>query len=152
MQTRLLVTISIAIVLVAAGCSTSSDEPTATSSDDPAAVLEDYQNTRNSGDVEGVLALYAQDAVVLDHPLDTDGTATGVEEIRELEKNVPGVQRDEDAIEFIDIEVSGNVATFNHKFFNSSGGCTGYTGNTVTVENGEITQYDWGQRFDEMCR
>jgi len=144
MQTRSLVTIAVAIVLVAAGCTTSSD--------DPAAILEDYQNTRNSGDVDGVLALYAEDAVVLDHPLDSDGTATGVNEIRELEKNVPSVQRSEDAIEFVDIEVSDNVVTFGHRFFNSSGDCSGYTGNTVTVEDGEITQYDWGLRSDEsMC-
>jgi len=144
MQTRSLVTIAVAIVLVAAGCTTSSD--------DPVAILEDYQNTRNSGDVDGVLALYAEDAVVLDHPLDSDGTATGVNEIRELEKNVPSVQRSEDAIEFVDIEVSDNVVTFGHRFFNSSAGCSGYTGNTVTVEDGEITQYDWGVRSDEsMC-
>ena len=47
-------------------------------------------------------------AVVTGHPLDADGTAQGVQEIRRLEQGVPSNQRSEDATEFVDIQVSGN--------------------------------------------
>jgi hypothetical protein len=50
-----------------------------------AAVLSDYESARNSGDVGAVMAFHAEDAVVESHPLDGDGIANGVGEIRSLE-------------------------------------------------------------------
>jgi hypothetical protein len=40
--------------------------------------------------------------------------------------------------------VSGNTATFNHKLFDADGGCFGGTGDHVTIEDDEITLYEWG--------
>jgi len=88
---------------------------------DPAAVLADYKDARNSGDVDAVIGFYAEDAVVKNHPRDGDAIADGVDEIRVLEGQVPGIQGSTGGIEFTDMVVSGNTVTFNHKFFNTSG-------------------------------
>lgn len=111
---------------------------------DPGKVLQDYQDARNSGDVDALMSLYAEDAVVTGHPLDNDGTAQGVEEIRRLEAGVPSNQRSEDATEFVDIQVSGSSVTFGHMFFNNISGCVAGGGHKVTVEDGKITHYAWG--------
>ena len=126
--------------LALTGCSS---EPEA---DGPAEVLAQYQDARNAGDVNALISLYAEDAVVTDHPLDTDSpaVATGVEEIRDLEITVPSLQRPEDATEYSDVEVSGDQATFIQRFINSAGECFSTAGNQITVEGGTITTYDWG--------
>ena len=90
------------------------------------------------------MALYADDAIVTGHPLDADGTAQGVEEIRRLEQGVPSIQRSEDATEFTDVGVSGNRVIFGQIFFNNISGCVAGEGHTLTVEGGKITLYAWG--------
>ncbi len=117
----------------------------------PTAVLTDYQDARNALDVDAVMALYADDAVLRDHPLDNDGIATGVAEIRVVEAKVPGSQGPTGRIEFIDTTVSGNTVTFNHRFMNNSGDCFGGAGDQVTVEDGRITLYDWGVDDPSQC-
>jgi ketosteroid isomerase-like protein len=118
---------------------------------DPAGVLADYQEARNSGDVDAVLAFYAEDAVVKDHPRDDDGIANGVDEIRSLEAPVPEIQGSAGGIEFTDMVVSGDTVTFNHKFFIADGACFGGLGGQITVEDGKITLYDWGPEDPSQC-
>lgn len=89
--------------------------------------------------------------MVKDHPRDTDGIANGVDEIRLLEAEVPGIQGSTGGIEFIDIVVSGNTVTFNHKFFSADGDCFGGLGGQVTVVDGKITLYDWGRQANSVC-
>ena len=116
----------------------------------PGEVPQDYQDARNSGDVDALISLYTEDAMVTGHPLDDDGIAQGVEEIRILEQEVPSIQRSEDATEFVDIQVSGSSVTFGQRFFPANGGCLGSSGHEVTVEDGKITYYSWGT-VDEPC-
>lgn len=120
---------------------------------DPAAVLANYENTRNSGDVDAVMAFYAEDAVVENHPLDSgDGVATGVVEIRALEAQVPGIQGSTGGIEFTEMVVSGNTVTFKETFFNAGGACFSGAGNEVTVEDDKITLFVWGEEADpSLC-
>jgi len=118
---------------------------------DPASVLADYEDARNSGDVDAAMAFYAENAIVKDHPLDGDGIANGVDEIRSLEAQVPGIQGSTGGIEFTDMVVSGNTVTFNHKFFNASGDCFGGLGGEVIAEDGKITLYDWGPQDPSQC-
>jgi len=118
---------------------------------DPAAVLADYEDARNAGDIDALMALYADDAVVTGHPLDSDGIANGVDEIRLVELQVPSFQRSEDATEFIDVEVSGNRVTFGMRFFPAGSSCLGSSGHQVTVEDGKITLYAWGPT-GESCK
>jgi hypothetical protein len=134
--------------LVVAACSDDDDNDQA----DPTAVLADYEDARNAGDVDAVMALYADDAVVTGHPLDAgDGAANGVDEIRALEDLVPDIQRAEDAAEFINIETSGNSVTFDMRFFPAGSSCTGSSDHEVTVTDGLITFYAWGT-VDEPCQ
>ncbi len=87
------------------------------------------------------------------------GVATGVDEIRALEKQIPAIQGSGDGIEYLDMVVSGSTATFNTKFFYGAdgiaaargAGCSGGVGHEATVENGKITLIDWGQRSDSEC-
>ncbi len=133
-------------VLVLAGCS-DDDSGDATDSD-PAAVLAAYKEARNAGDVDAVMAFYAEDAVVENHPGDDDGVATGVSEIRILEAQVPGIQGSTGGIEFTDLVVSGNTVTFKETFMHKDGDCFSSTGNEVTVEDDKITLYVWGDEGD----
>ena len=142
MRRSLLAVLSAALILAACG----SDDA------DPAAVIADYQEARNSGDVDAVMAFYAEDAVVESHPLDADEVATGVPEIRILEARVPGIQGSTGGIEFTDLVVSGNTVTFKETFFNEEGDCFSGAGNEVTVEDDKITLYIWGQEEDpSLC-
>ncbi len=118
---------------------------------DPAAVLADYQNARNSGDVDAVMAFYTEDAVVENHPRDSDGVANGVLEIRGFEAQVPGIQGSTGGIEYTDKVVSGNTVTFNRKFFNAEGDCFGGVGDVVTVEDDKIIRHVWGPEDPSQC-
>jgi ketosteroid isomerase-like protein len=126
---------------------------------DPAALLADYADTRNSGDVDGVMAFYTEDAVVENHPLDDDGVAIGVDEIRALEEEVPAIQGTGDGIEYIDMVVSGSTVTFNHRFFygsdgtasGGSAGCAGGRDDEARVEDGKITWVAWGPESPIQC-
>jgi hypothetical protein len=152
MKIRTLIAAVIAIGFVVAGCSSSSE--------DPESVLADYAETRNSGDVDAVMTLYADDAVVMDHVFDDDGVATGIDEIRVLEEQIPAVQGSGDGIEIFDVVVSGSTATFKTRFFygadgvrNRSGspGCSGSLDHTATVEDGKISLLDWGIGSSSLC-
>jgi ketosteroid isomerase-like protein len=142
--------------LVLAAC-TSEPEPDAA---EAAAVLAEYEEARNAveGDdpasLDALMSLYAQDAVVTGHPLDPSAPpiATGVEEIRALEEQVPVRGRDDYATEFFDVEASGDRASFHHHFFNVFGECSGGSeADAITVEDGLITRYEWGARADDAC-
>jgi ketosteroid isomerase-like protein len=134
-------------VLMLAACGDDDDS----GQSDPAAVLANYQDTRNAGDVDALMMLYADDAVVTDHPRDNDESATGVDEIRQLEAIVPTIQRAEDATEFINVQPSGNTVTFDMNFHMADGSCLGSSGHEVTVDDDKITHYDWGS-VDEPCQ
>ncbi len=137
------------MVLIVAACSsstrtapsTTTAAPTSMLDDDPAGVLADYAEARNSGDVDAVMASYADDAVYENHPLDNDELATGVAEIRSLEARVPQIQGSTGGIEYTEMVVSGNTVTFSHTFHNAQGDCFGSAGNGVTVEGDKITLY-----------
>jgi hypothetical protein len=143
MKFPLLTAIVMALVLTAVGCSSSSE--------DPESVLRAHEAARNSGDVDAVMALYAEDAVVEDHPLDSDEVATGVAEIRRYELQFPAAIDPTGGIEYTELEVSDNTVTFNHKFVNTDGDCFGGTGDQVTVENDKITLYNWGTDDPSQC-
>ena len=151
MKFRLPIAMVVALTLTAMGCSSSSD--------DPASVLADYAEARNSGDVDAVMAFYADDAVFIGHALDDDGVATGIDEIRVLEEQVPAVQGSGAGVEYFDIVVSGSTATFRHRFFygadgtrsGGSAGCGGGIDAKVTVDNGKITLRERGTGSRSVC-
>jgi ketosteroid isomerase-like protein len=143
MKFRPITAIVMALVLTAVGCSSSSE--------DPESVLRAYEAARNSGETDAVMALYAEDAVVENHPLDTTSPATGVLEIRGYEGQVPSIQGSTGGTEYTELEVSGNTVTFNHAFVNDDGTCFGGTGNQVTVDDDKITLFVWGVEDPTQC-
>jgi ketosteroid isomerase-like protein len=143
MRVRSFIAVVLAIGFVVAGCSSSSD--------DPASVLTDYAESRNSGDIDAVMAFYADDAVVMGHPLDNDDVAAGIDEIRVLQEQIPSLQGSASGIEYFDIVVSGSTATFSHAFHWSGGGCSGGIDNTATVEDGQIVLFVWGTGDQDLC-
>jgi ketosteroid isomerase-like protein len=148
-----IVLVGLAVVLL----NQSDDNPAADAS--PEEVLTDYAAVSNSGDVDGVIDFYTDDAVVENHPGDDDGIATGTAEIRALEEQLPAFQGSGDGIELIDMVVSGNTVTFNQMFFRRGAeadssviqGCIGHKDNQVTVEDGKITLYVWGPESEILC-
>jgi len=146
MNPRVLGTIVVAIALTAAACSSPSS-----SSEDPAAVLAAYEDARNADDVDALIALYADDAVVIGHPLDGDGIAEGVTEIRTLESRGPAIRGENGFTQYSAIEVSGNTVTFNQKFVTGVGSCFSDSGNEITVVDDKITLYEWGDDEDDQC-
>lgn len=143
MKFRLLTATIAAVVLTTTACSSSSE--------DPESVLRAYEAARNSSDVDAVMALYADDAVHENHPLDTVSPATGVLEIRGYEGQVPAIQGSTGGVEYIDLEVSGSTVTFNSIFHNEDGDCFGGTGQKVTVDNDKITLYVGGSEDPSHC-
>lgn len=130
----------LAFVLVLAGCTS---QPEAAG---PAEVLAEYQEAGDAGDIDAVMELFTEDAVVTGHPLDETSPpiATGVEEIRPLEEQVIALQRSEDANEYFDVEVTGNTATFSSHFYANDGLCYAGSGHEITVADRKITTYAWG--------
>ena len=151
MRVRSFIAVVLAIGFVLAGCSSSSD--------DPASVLADYAEARNSGDVDAVMGFYADDARVGRHPLDTDGMATGLDEIRVLEEQIPAIQGSGAGLEYSDMVVTGSDVSFSHAFFygadgtasGGSAGCAGGLDDLAIVEDGKITFYGWGIGSSTPC-
>ena len=86
------------------------------------------------------MALYAEDAVVMDHPrTGSDFVATGLSEIRGIEAALAERQGSTGGVEFSDVVVSGSTVTFTHTFIAEGGWCSSAAGNEVTVESGRIT-------------
>lgn len=86
----------------------------------PAAVLAAYEEARNSNDYDALRELYADDAVITGHPLDTsDPQVADVDEFVAL-KTQRGNEHPEEATTFANVEVFGDRATFAHLFFAST--------------------------------
>lgn len=110
--------------------------------DDPASVLAAYEDARNARDFETMRALYAEDAVITGHPMGPNQTrAANVDEALDFEQS----QQSSVKSWFVDVDVSGDQATFT-QLVRNSGGCFATPGDQVTVTDGKITRYTWADR------
>lgn len=113
--------------------------------DDPAAVLAAYEEARNARDWDALRALYTDDAVITDHPLVTTNPAVAdVDTIISLE--MARFDATDEQVKFVNVEVSGDRATFAHLFFADDGNCYGSQGDQtdeILVQDGKITTYTW---------
>ncbi len=151
----IIVLVGLAVVLLNQG-----DDAPVAGQTSPEEVLADYVAAINSGDVDGAMEFYAEDAVVENVPwFDDDGIATGTAEIRALEEQSFAFQGSGDGVELIDMAVSGNTVTFSTRFFRRGAeadssviqGCSGSKDNQVTVEDGKITLYVHGPESEILC-
>ena len=133
----LLLVIALAVMFVLVACGGDDDDA---AGGDPAAVLAEYEDARNAGDVDALVALYAEDAVIIGHSLDEADAMADVAELRALEGRVfaDGVTK------YTQLEVDGNTVTFRQELSLPDGRCFGGDGQRVTVEDGKITRYAWG--------
>ncbi|MGI9622686.1 MAG: nuclear transport factor 2 family protein [Acidimicrobiales bacterium] len=138
-----LVAVVVAIAVVAAGCSSSSD--------DAADVLDDYLEVWNAEDAEAVMVFYADDAVLEGHPSDSDGLATGTTEVLAVETTIDGHQGSTGTMEFLNIEVSGDTVTYDNIFRNAEGECYSSAGTRTTVEDDKIVLMVWGETAADLC-
>ena len=143
MKIRSLAAVAIAFGFVVAGCSSSSN--------DPASVVSDYLEVWNAEDGEAVMVFYTEDAVLEGHPDDTDGFATGKSEILVIETSMDGLQGSTGSMEFLNIEVSDDTATYDSIFRNRSGESVSRTGTDVTVEGNKIALMVWGDTDAGLC-
>ena len=131
-QTTFLVVFgSIALVLGACGGSDDAE---------PQAVIEAYIEAYNAADVDGIVELFAADAVIHDHP---GGSYSGTAEIRALhEDEADGTV----AYTISNVTVEGNTVTWDHVWVGEEDGevfefCV--EGHVAEVENGKIVSWQW---------
>ena len=134
-------------VLVLAGCS-DDDSDDATDSD-PAAVIVAYEDAVNAHDLDAIVAVFATDAVIIGHPLSvTDAEGTGA--IRAIHEGMLDTAAAENAYVFVDIEVNGNMVTFDSTFTDEAGDCFPSPGHNVEVTDGRIVRWEFGAT-DQPC-
>ena len=109
----------------------------------PAEVLEAFRVAYNDGDVDRLMALFAEDATMRGHPMWLP-TLNGTAEIRDVEERALKQSAEDGSENYVDVEVVGNTVTFGHRWVNDIGGCFAGSGHEVTVENGLITHWEWG--------
>lgn len=108
---------------------------------DPAATLEAYVAAYNAANIDDIVELFDEDAVIAAHP---GGTFTGTDQIRALH-----LEEADGTVSYTisNIEVDGSVVTWDHVWSgvedngDSFENCV--NGHTATVENGQIVSWTW---------
>lgn len=124
-----------ALALLGAACS---DQD---SGEDPAAIIETYITEYNAGDLEGVVALFADDATMIGHPF--EALATGRDQIRAVHaQEVDGAG----TYTISNLAASGNAVSWDHVWVVDADGrrvefCV--DGHAAIVEEGHITSWTW---------
>jgi hypothetical protein len=107
--------------------------------------LDAYVEAYNARDLSGVVAVFAEDAVVTGHPLaGSDSVTTGWDEIRDLEEQDMVLSAVADAYEMTNVKTSDNRVSFDHIIRHKNGNCFSGTGHTLIVEDGKIVRWEWG--------
>lgn len=114
---------------------------------DPAAVIEGYRIAYNSGDIEAVMALFADDSVLSGHPLST--RSTGLAALRIVQLRDIAMAAPTDAYRTFNVEVSGNTVTWDHEFVNNQGIPWCGEGNTAVIAGGKILNWAFAPDPDE---
>jgi hypothetical protein len=106
-------------------------------------VLAAYADAVNARDLDAVMALFDVDVTITGHPGDgTPGSpARGLAEVRALEALTIQRAGADDAYHASDIDVSGNVMTWSHRFHGNAHTCVGT--DEIVVESGKIVRWDY---------
>ncbi len=133
MKIRLVFVVVVAVALAAAGCSSNSGEP--------ADVIHAYVAAYNSGDLDAVVAVFADDASITGHPSNSGGRL-GQEFVRALHFQDLTYGN---GYTVSNVETSGNTVTWDSVWGNGIG-CV--EGHTSVVEGDKIVSWVWGTEFD----
>lgn len=107
----------------------------------PAQVLDDYIAAYNSGDIDGVMALFSEESVITGHPF--SASSTGLAEIRALHGRDMAIAASENAYTISNVEVTGDTVTWDHVWTNSEGNDFCQFGQSAVVEEGIILSWTW---------
>jgi len=133
------------VVLISRG---SEADPSAVETETLAA-LEGAVAAANAHDLEALMAFYAEDAVVIGHPMNPSRTE-GRDAISQLEGPGLELQAAEDANQLFDVVVNGPTVTFGLVFWDEHRVCYSGQGHRVVVEDGLITLWEWS-RLSDPC-
>ena len=118
----------------------------------PAEVLDLYENAVNARDLDAIMLLYADDAVVIGHPTGPD-VATGHDEIRSAENAslIQMADRDGQVFWLTQREFDGDVASAGHVWY-SFNACFAGAGDRIVIEDGLIVEWDRGSNSQRCVR
>lgn len=107
----------------------------------PGAVVASYVAAYNAADIEAIVELFDEDAVIANHP---GGTFTGTEQIRSLHE---GEADGTVSYTISNLEVIGNTVTWDHVWSGEEDNGEPFQncveGHTAIVENGQIVSWTW---------
>jgi hypothetical protein len=111
---------------------------------DPASTIEKYIDEYNSDDIEGVMALFSEESVLVGQPNgNLDGTPVeGLTEIRDLQVRDRAAAAPDNPYTISNVEVTGTTVTWDHAWTgNSNTWCV--SGQSAVVEDGVIVSWTW---------
>lgn len=101
------------------------------------AVIESYVEAYNAGDVDAVMEVFVDDAVITGHPL---GDFNGAGQIRALHaEEANGVN----AYTISNVTTDGEIVTWDHVWRNEAGEEFCVEGHEAVVEGAKIASWDW---------
>ena len=102
---------------------------------DPGETIQAYIDAYNARDIDAVMAVFADDAVIRNHPFAS--VTEGAQAIRVLQSDDIEAAGRNDAYAISNLAVSGDTVTWNHVWNER---CTG-TRNEAVVEGGKIVSW-----------
>jgi hypothetical protein len=135
---RSLLAVLAILVVVLVGCGDDDDAESGDDSD-AAAVIEAYVAAYNSGDIDAVVAVFSEDAVI------TQGseTSTGLTEIETLQIDDMSSAAEADAYSITNVETDGDTVTWDHVWTNDAGVDWCAEGQSAVVTDGKIVTWTW---------
>lgn len=124
-----------------------SEEPDSSSAATIAATLDAYLSAYNAGDIDGVMALFSEESVVIAHPTQDyvgEPFATesrGLAEIQDLHMADLNAAANENAYTISNVEIIGNTVTWDHLWVNSQGMEFCKSGNEAVIEDGKFVSW-----------
>ena len=108
---------------------------------DPAATIHAYIDAYNGRDIDAVMDLFTEDSVVIGHPF--AGESIGLTAIRAVQ--VQDIERvgTDDAYTISNVQVTGNIVTWDHVWRPGDGGRSCQYGHSAIVEGGKILSWTW---------
>lgn len=124
------------LALLASACSGAAATP------GPEDVVQSYVDTYNADDLDGLMDLFAEDAVLTGHPFGP-ARAEGLDAIRSVQAADRAAAAAESPYEISDVEVTDNTVTWDHVWTSGDGEDWCAEGNAVVVEDGKIVSYEF---------
>jgi ketosteroid isomerase-like protein len=132
----------VAVLFLAAACGSDGGD----SSGDPEAALNAYADGINANSVDQTMAAFAEDAVMVEHPLNP-GELNGKEEVRRgVSDTVSSSRVDPDAYSVSAVAVDGETVSWSYVWVNDVNQEFCAAGNEIDVnDDGLIVELRWGE-------